>query len=79
MIQNLTTEQRKKMSGKRLTMEVSPYEAAVIEELRKLQHAEVIVTILDGIPYRVKLNISVMMEQSEQFEDIVAQIAKKEL
>lgn len=79
MIQNLTTEQRKKLSGTRLTMQVSPYEAAVIEELRKHLHAEVIVTVLDGIPYRCKMSISVMMEQSQQFEDIVAQIAKKAL
>jgi len=79
MIQNLTNEQRKVLSGKRLSMQVSPFEAAVIEELRKLTHGEVIVTVLDGIPYRIKLNISVMMEQSEQFEDIVAQLAKKVL
>lgn len=76
MIQNLTNEQRKILSGKRLTMIVSPYEAAVIEELRKHTHAEVIVTIMDGIPYRCKLSISVMMEQSTQFEDIVAKIIK---
>jgi len=77
MIQNLTTEQRKIISGKRLNMSVSPYEASVIEELRKHTHAEVIVTILDGVPYRVKLNISVMMEQSDQFEAIVSNIAKQ--
>lgn len=77
MINNLTTEQRKVLSGKRLTMQVSPYEAAVIEELRKYTHAEIIVTILDGVPYRCKLSISVMMEQSDQFETIVADIAKQ--
>lgn len=77
MIQNLTSEQRKIISGKRITLLVSPYEAAVIQELRKHTHAEVIVTILDGVPYRVKLNISVMMEQSDQFEEILSDIAKQ--
>lgn len=76
MLQNLTTEQRKVLSGKRLNIDVSPYEAAVIEELRKYSHAEIVVTVLDGIPYRCKLSISVMMEQSDQFENIVANIAK---
>lgn len=77
MITNLTTEQRKELSNKRMNMIVSPYEAAVIEELRKLAHGEVVVTVLDGIPYRVKLNISVMMEQSDQFEIILAKIVKQ--
>lgn len=77
MIQNLTTEQRKKLAAKRIDMKVSPYEALVILELRKLEHAEVIVVIMDGIPYRCKLNTSVMMEQSEDFEGILAQVAKE--
>lgn len=77
MITNLTTEQRKILSAKRFNMSVSPYEASVIEELRKHSHAEVIVTILDGVPYRCKLSISVMMEQSEDFEGILAKIAKQ--
>lgn len=76
MIQNLTSEQRKILSGKRIALMVSPYEAAVIQEIRKHTHAEVLVTILDGVPYRCKLNISVMMEQSEQFEEIIGEIAK---
>ena len=79
MITNLTTEQRKVLSGKRIQMEVSPYEASVVEELRKHSHAEVVVTILDGVPYRCKLSISVMMEQSTDFEEILAKIAKKDV
>ncbi len=76
MIQNLTNEQRKIISGKRITMLVSPYEAAVIEELRKHTHAKVIVNILDSIPYRIELAISVMVEQGEDFEKNIAKLSK---
>ena len=76
---NLTTEQRKKLSGKRINMLVSPYEAVVLLELRKLNHAEVEVVVMDGIPYRCKLKTSVMMEQSEDFEDILTKVLKESL
>jgi len=79
MIQNLTNEQRKIIAAKQLTIVVNPYEAAIIQEVRKQQHGEIIIVVMDGIPYRVKVNTSIMMEQTEDFETILAQIAKKAL
>lgn len=76
MIQNLTNEQRKIIASKRVSMLVSPYEAAVIEELRKHTHAKVIVNIMDRIPYRIELGISVMVEQGIEFEKSIANLIK---
>ena len=77
MIQNLTTEQRKIIASKQLNIIVNPYEAAIIQEVRKQQHGEIIIVVMDGIPYRVKVNTSIIMEQSEDFEDILAQVLKQ--
>lgn len=77
MIQNLTTDQRKKIAAQRLTMVVNPYEAIVILELRKHVFADVVVSIMDSVPFRCKQTISTMMEQSEQFEEIIARAIKE--
>lgn len=77
MIQNLTTDQRKKIAAQKLTMVVNPYEAIVILELRKHVFADVVVSIMDSVPFRCKQTISTMMEQSEQFEEIIAKAIKE--
>lgn len=55
---NLTHEQRKILNAKRVLMEVSPYEAAVVRQLRTMTFGQLIIHLLDSIPIRFTLGAS---------------------
>jgi hypothetical protein len=48
----LSNEERKILAKKVIPMDVNPFEAEVIKELRKIRHGKYTVQVLDGIPIR---------------------------
>lgn len=67
---NLSNEERKRLNTKRITLDVSPYEAEVIKELRKFSHGRFIIQVLDGIPVRYMTEVSKMFFESASIEEL---------
>lgn len=72
-----TSEQVKIISAKRITMEVSPYEMAFIFELRKHSFGRVTAVITDGVPLRLELNQSVMVTDTDGYDEVVKSFEKE--
>lgn len=72
----LSNEERKILSSKRIPMQVSPFEAEMIKELRTFSHGRFIVQVLDGIPIRYMVEISRMFFEGTQGFDILNKTAK---
>lgn len=76
MTLNLTNEQRRILSAKRITMEVSPFEAEFIKQMRKYAHGRVTAVILDGIPFKIETNISQMLFEETDAVDTLKKVIK---
>lgn len=49
---NLTAEQRKMLSTRRVSMPVSLFEAAIIHEIRNIGYGQVQIHIIEHVPHR---------------------------
>lgn len=78
MIDNLTNEQRKILSGKMINIQVNIYEAAVLQKIRAYTHGKFIVHMLDGVPIRCETLGSEVIEQSSEFEILLSTVLKGE-
>ena len=74
----LSSEQRKIISSKKITFEVSPYEMAFILEIRKHTFGRVTAVITDGIPLRIETNRSEMITDSPEFNSVVDSFLKQD-
>jgi hypothetical protein len=59
-----------------MNMEVSPFEAQIISELRKVAHGRFIIQMLDGIPMRFITEQSFMVFEETASEDVLSKITK---
>lgn len=72
----LTNEQRKILAAKRISMEVSPFEAQIVKEIRKVPHGRFIIQMLDGIPIRFITEQSFMVFEETEGEEVLSAITK---
>lgn len=74
---NLTAEQRKYLATKRAPMPVSPFEAAIITQIRNMAHGQITVHIFDYVPIRYVLGESFIVDPTKE-TDIMQAIADGE-
>ncbi len=58
----LTSEQRKELNQRKVSMEVSLLEQELLIQIRKLSHGRFIIQMLDGVPFRYQIEISKFFE-----------------
>lgn len=74
MSTNLTNEERRRLNTKRIDIEVTPFEAEFIKQMRKYTHGRITAVLLDGIPVRIEFNITQMIFGDD--DDIVDKVKK---
>lgn len=57
----MTAEQRKFLANTRQKLDVSPFEAEIIKELRKLSYGKITIQITDDVPSRIEILESKMI------------------
>jgi len=67
---NLSNDERKLLNQKRITLQVSPFEAEVIKELRTFTHGRFIIHVLDGIPVRYSTEVNKMFFEGADPEQL---------
>lgn len=72
----LSNEERKILSSKRVSMDVSPFEAEMIRELRTFTHGRFIVQLLDGVPIRYMVEISKMFFEGTDGYEVLENVNK---
>ena len=64
----------KDMNKRVITMKVTPYEKALILEIRKHSFGRVTAIITDGIPQRLEMNQSKMITDLDDFERVLKEL-----
>ncbi len=72
----LTNEQRKQISLKRVSMELSPFEVQIINDMRKVQHGRFIIQMLDGLPIRYITEQSFMVLEETDNTNVLSKITR---
>lgn len=72
----LTNEQRQMLAKQRISMDVSPFEAQIIEEIRKMPHGRFTIQMLDGVPVRFIREQSFMVFEETEGESVLSKITK---
>ena len=71
----LTNEQRVRLNAARVTLEVSPYEATIIKEMRKVNYGQFTIHFHNGIPIRYTLGASYATDPTKD-EDLLKEVIK---
>lgn len=72
----MTTEQRKLLSNMRIKVDISPFEAEIIKELRKISYGKVTIQVTDDVPFRVTKETSEMIIAGTDSFDTLSQVKR---
>lgn len=71
----LSNETKRQINSSRVPMEVSPYEASLIKEIRKINFGRVTVVLFDGVVDRIEVGQSFKIFP-DGFEDGLEKLTK---
>lgn len=72
----LTGDQRKLLSNMRIKVEISPFEAEIIKELRKISYGKVSIQVTDDVPFRLTTERSEMIIAGTDSFDTLSQVRR---
>lgn len=72
----LTGDQRKLLSNMRIKVEISPFEAEIINELRKISYGKLTIQVADDVPFRVTQETSQMIIAGTDSFDTLSKVKR---